>query len=183
MKAVVAAAAVLLGLLLAGCTIHDGGRRSVAGPSEQTRGLQTVPGETDPCGLLDQTQRDRLGLRDGMPVDDVQLEDAAFCGWQTRDLNGGVVQGAVLPNKYSLANIRRGYESPRDFTVAGRPAVSGSIGGQAGERSCYVFAELPDGRLADASFWATTGEGMTHAVACERATDVLELIVATMQFR
>lgn len=61
--------------------------------------------------------------------------------------------------------------------------MSGSIGGLSGELSCYVFAELPDGRLADASFWAAADEGTTHAVACERAVGVLELIVETMRSR
>lgn len=89
--------AVMIALLLEGCTIHEEGRPS--GASEQTRGLQSVPGETDPCGLLDQSQRDRLGIRDGNPAEDVQLEGASFCGWRTREFNGGTFQGAALPNK------------------------------------------------------------------------------------
>ncbi|GEL25594.1 hypothetical protein PSU4_45480 [Pseudonocardia sulfidoxydans NBRC 16205] len=183
MKAVTAVVVVLFGLLLAGCASEERDQPSVVGASEQARSPRLVPGESDPCGLLDEFQRDHLGLRDGKRVEDVQLKGADFCGWQAREFNGGTYQGAVLPNNHTLANIRRGYELPQDYTVAGRPAVSGSIGGLSGELSCYVFAELPDGRLADASFWAARDEGMTHTIACERATRVLERIVETVQSR
>ncbi|MGD9988595.1 DUF3558 domain-containing protein [Pseudonocardia sp.] len=183
MKAVTAVLTVLSGLLLGSCTTHEEGTALGAAASEPTGTSQVVPGETDPCGLLGQVQRDSLGVRDGESVDDVQLDDAALCRWRSQEFNGGTFRGGVLPNKYSLAQMRRSYESPRDFSVAGLPAVSGSIGGATGELSCWTFAEMPDGRLADASFWAGKADGMTHAVACGRATEALAMIVETMQSR
>ncbi|WP_098961234.1 DUF3558 family protein [Pseudonocardia sp. N23] len=183
MRLIAGVLVVLCAVLSAGCTIHEDGQPFGVGASEQTRSPRLVPGESDPCGLLERPQRDRLGVGEGKFVEDPPLKDAAFCVWRSRKLSADRFQGAVLPNSYSLANIRRSYESPRDFIVAGLPAVSGSIGGLSGELSCWVFAELPDGRLADASFWAGSSEGMSHAAACERASNVLEMIVDTVQSR
>lgn len=183
MRAATVVLTVLCGLLVAGCATSEAGTAVRRDASEHAGEPTAIAGEANPCGLLDQAQRDRLGVRDGEPLPDVQLEDAALCRWRSREFNGDTFRGGVLPNKYSLARMRRSYESPRNFTVAGLPAVSGSIGGTTGELSCWVFAELPDGRLADASFWAGSSEGMTHSVACDRAAGVLTLIIETMQSR
>lgn len=102
--------------------------------------------------MPDVAQRARLGVGGCEPVGPVPLDGASLCDW-------GAADG--------------GYPNPKWFSVSGARAMSTSAGGSLAERTCIIFAELPDGRLTYVSFWASSGVDIGHHV-CSRARNLAD---------
>lgn len=183
MKAMRLVVLMAVGLLASGCAVGTAGSPSAGTVESASPGVMT-DADPDPCGLLSSDQRRSLGVGDGEEATEIPLEGARFCSWDSASGGLDMFQGGVLPSAYRLSDVKRNYPGHQDALIGGLPGVSTSSRDDIADRSCLLFAELPDSRLSTVSyFWNGGPTGSTHEMSCRKATAALEMVVATAQTR
>lgn len=95
--------------------------------------------------------------------------------------NGDSFEAGIYPSRLRLDDVVATYPSPERMSVSGLDAVSTSARASVADRSCMIFAELPSGNLALASyFWEGLPEQASREAACQLAKTALEMVIASV---
>jgi Protein of unknown function (DUF3558) len=159
-----------------------------ASPSESTAPLPPRPSElrlagVDPCALLTEAQRAKIGVRTGVSSGDTDELGSPGCVWlNTADHpdNSWVAKTVTKRGaEYALGSVT----GAKLVSVTGFPAVETTSNFADPQHECLLYVDVTDGQSLQVEYLNQSGDrpGINHDVACQLATAAASDMISTLK--